>query len=318
MRGRHWMGLAALLLLAACGKPAADKPAAEKEAETPGLTLKAEEVTSLGIATMPAQAASWRQQISGYGVVTALDAIAANDAEVMTAQAAAAQSQAAAARARSLSTGEEAAVSREVVETAQSKAAADQAALMLAQRKTDAAFGHNAPWHDAASRQAVMARLASGRSVLVRVTFPLGALGNTIPATLQIARLGANPKSWTTNTIWEAPSDSTFPGRGFYTLLDGSDLAQNEHVTATVPVGAGQAGVTVPAAALIYGDNEAWVYVQTQASTFLKTKIDIGKPLGDGYFVADGAGIRAGQKIVTSGAGLLLARETNPSTEAGE
>jgi hypothetical protein len=317
MSARHGIGLAALLLLAACGKPAADK-VAEKEAETPGLTLKAEEIKSLGVATVPAQAASWRQQITGYGVVTALDAIAVNDAEVMTAQAAAAQSQAAAARARSLGTGEEAAVSREVVETAQSKAAADQAALMLAQRKTDAAFGHKAPWHDSASRQAIMARLASGRSVLVRITFPLGALGNTIPATLRIARLGANPKSWTTSTIWQAPADNTFPGLGFYTLLDGSDLAQNEHVTATVPVGAGQAGVTVPAAALIYGDNEAWVYVQTQAETFLKTKIDIGKPLGDGYFVADGAGIRAGQRVVTSGAGLLLARETNPSTEAEE
>jgi multidrug efflux pump subunit AcrA (membrane-fusion protein) len=161
-----------------------------------------------------------------------------------------------------------------------------------------------------------MARLASGRSVLVRVTFPLGALGNVIPATLQIARLGANPKSWTTSTIWEAPADSAFPGRGFYALLDGSDLAQNEHVTATVPVGAAQAGVTVPAAALIYGDNEAWVYVQTGPEAFLKTRIDIGKPLGDGYFVADG--IRAGQRIVTGGAGLLLARQTNPSTEAEE
>jgi len=33
-------------------------------------------------------------------------------------------------------------------------------------------------------------------------------------------------------------------------------------------------------------NNEAWVYAQTQPETFLKTKIDIGKPLGDGYFVA--------------------------------
>ncbi|HMH63973.1 MAG TPA: hypothetical protein VK515_00200 [Rhizomicrobium sp.] len=317
MQPRLPVAFAILLALTACGKPAADKPA-EKEAETPGLTLKAEEVKSLGIATVPARAASWRQQINGYGVVTALDAIAVNDAEVMTASAAAAQSQAAAARARSLSTGEEAAVSREVVETAQSKAAADQASLMLARRKTDAAFGRNAPWHDAALRQAIMARLASGRSVLVRVTFPLGALGNAIPQTLEIARLGANPKNWTARTVWEAPADNTFPGRGFYVLVDGSDLAQNEHVTAMVPVGAAEAGITVPANALIYGESEAWVYVQTQPGTFLKTRIDTGKALGDGYFLADGAGIRAGQPVVTSGAGLLLARETNPSTEAGD
>jgi multidrug efflux system membrane fusion protein len=315
MHAKRWIGFAALLALAACGKPAAEKPA-EKEAETPGITLKAEEIQSLGIVTVPARSASWRQQISGYGVVMALDTIAQTDADVQTAQAAAAQSQAAAARAQSLSTGEEAAVSRELVETAQSKAAADQAALALARRKTDAAFGRNAPWHDAASRQAIMARLASGRSVLVRVTFPLGMLDNEKPGTLQIARLGANPKSLTTNTVWEAPADNSFPGRGFYALVDGSDLAQNEHVTAMVPMGSAQAGVSVPADALIYGESEAWIYVQTQPGTFLKTRIDTGKVLGDGYFVAEG--VRAGQPVVTRGAGLLLAHETNPSTEAGD
>jgi hypothetical protein len=310
---RRLIVLAALVLLSSCGKPA-EKPAAESESETPGLTLKAEEVESLGITTAPAMAASWRRQVSGYGVVTALDAIAQTDADVMTAQAAATQSAAAAARARSLSTGEEAAVSREVVETTQSKATADAAALALARRKLEAAFGRNAPWRDAASRQAIMARLASGRGVLVRVTFPLGSLGNETPHALQIARLGANSKNWTATTIWEAPSDATIPGRGFYALLDGSDLAQNEHVTATVPVGAMQGGVVVPAAALVYGESEAWVYIQTKPSTFLKSQIDTGKAVGDGYFVAQG--VRAGQPIVISGAGLLLARETNPSTAA--
>jgi multidrug efflux system membrane fusion protein len=302
--------LTTLLLLAACGKPA-EKPAAQAQDEAPGLTLKAEEIKGLGITTVPAVAASWRRQVIGYGVVAALDAIAQSDADVMTTQAAAAQSAAAAARARSLSTGEEAAVSREVVETAQSKAAADAAALALARRKTEAMFGRNAPWRDAAARQAIMARLASGRSVLVRVSFPLGSMGNAMPQALQIARLGANPKSWTATTIWEAPSDTTLPGRGFYALLDGSDLAQNEHVTVSVPIGAAQAGVRVPATALIYGDNEAWVYVQTAPTTFLKTRIDTGMALGDGYFVAQG--IRAGQPVVIGGAGLLLARETNPA-----
>jgi hypothetical protein len=310
---RRLIVLAALVLLSSCGRPE-QKPAAESEAEAPGLTLKTEEVESLGITTAPATAASWRQRVNGYGVVTPLDTIAQTDADVMTAQAAATQSAAAAARARSLSTGEEAAVSREVLETAQSKAAADTAALALARRKLEATFGRKAPWHDATSRQAIMARLASGRSVLVRVTFPLGSLDNETPPALQIARLGANPKSWTTSAIWEAPSDATIPGRDFYALLDGSDLAQNEHVTAAVSVGTAQAGVTVPAAALVYGESEAWVYIQTRPGTFLKTRIDTSKAMGDGYFVAQG--VRAGQPVVVGGAGLLLARETNPSTAA--
>ena len=317
MRSVLPIGIAALLLLSACGKPAdkaAPKPA-DKE-DTPGLTLKAEEIASLGITTVRARAAQYRQQISGYGVVTALDAIAQTAADVATTQAAAAQSSAAAARARSLATGEEAAVSREVVETAQSKATADQAALMLARRKTEAVFGRNAPWRDAASRQAIMERLASGASVLVRLTFPLGTLGTAMPATLRIARLGANPKSWTATTVWDAPADATLPGRSFYALLDSSDLAQNEHVTATVPVGPAQSGVIVPATALIYGDSEAWVYAEPKPGNFVRTKIDTGKALEDGYFVAEG--IPAGRPIVVSGAGLLLAREANPSSEAGD
>src|SRR5437660_982989 len=89
-------GIVAALLLLGCGK--SDKPAeAEKKeaAETPGVTLKAEEIESLGITVQPAMAAQLTGRIAGYGVVTALDTIAQADSEFLTAQAAAAQSQAA-------------------------------------------------------------------------------------------------------------------------------------------------------------------------------------------------------------------------------
>jgi hypothetical protein len=305
--------VAAALLLAACGKT--DKPAeAEKEAsQTPGITLKAEEVASLGITVQPAVAAQFTSHVSGYGVVTALDTIAQADSEVLTAQAAAAQSQAAAARAQSLSTGEEAAISREQLEMAQSKAAGDAAALALARRKTEAAFGLHSPWRDAASRQGVMRGLASGEAVLVRVTFP--ATGGAAPRSLEISRMGADTKSWTSHTIWDAPADAAVPGRSFYALVEGSDLAQNERVTAAIPTGAPQAGAKIPAHAVVIGESEAWVYLQTAAQTFLRTKVDISHPLGDGYFVT---GVKPGDKVVVDGAGLLLARELNPSTEVEE
>jgi len=55
--------------------------------------------------------------------------------------------------------------------------------------------------------------------------------------------------------------------------------------------------------------------VQTAANTVQRTKVDISQPLDDGYFVNS---IKPGDKVVTDGAGLLLAREINPSTEAEE
>lgn len=310
------MAIAALLLLSACGKQGADKPEAKEDADTPGVTLKAEEIQSMGITVRPAVTAQYQGQVSGYGVVTALDTIAQADSDFLTAQATAAQSQAAAARARSLATGEEAAVSREQLEAAQSKAAADQAALALARRKSEAAFGLNSPFRNPDARARVMGEFASGAAVLVRVTFP--ATGGEAPRQLIISRMGADAKSWTTATIWNAPADPSVPGRSFYAIVHGSDLAQNERVTAAIPSGAPQAGVKIPAHAVVFGESEAWVYVQTAARTFLRTKVDTSRPLntgegGDGYFVT---GIKPGDKIVVDGAGLLLAHEVNPSTEA--
>jgi hypothetical protein len=304
-----------LLLLAACGPSGAPEKKEDKDAG-PGVSLSAEEVKGLGIETVVAPGATFQKEVTGYGIVTALDAIAQTDADYLTASAAATQSAAAASRARSLGTGDEAAVSREVVEVAASKAAADQAALALARRKADAVFGIHAPWQNAAERTAIMARLGSGKTTLVHVTFPLGALGRAAPDTVKITRLGADTQSWISRKVWDAPSDPAFPGRGFYTLVDGSDLAQNEHVIAAIAVGAPESGIAVPASALLMGEGEASVYVETGDKHFLRTRIDTGKPMANGYFVRPGAGIAPGQKVVTSGAGLLLSHEINPSSGA--
>ena len=315
MRHARLIAALAFVLLSACSK--SDQAAKKEDADSgPGVALNAEETKSLGIATATAQAASWRREITGFGVVTALDSVAQTDADMTTASATAAQSAAAAARARSLGTGEEAAVSREVVEMAQSKAAADAAALALARRKADAAFGLHAPWHNAAERAAVMTRLASGKTALVRITFPIGSIGNTTPGSLKLTRLGTDAQSWTASKIWEAPADPALPGRAFYALVDNTDLAQNEHVTAALPVGPAETGVVVPASALVFGDSETWVYREDKPHHFLRAAIDTSKPVGEGYFLKADGGIAAGQNIVTGGAGLLMAHEINPSSAA--
>ena len=307
------LALAACLMLAACEKSATT--AEEKKDDTgsqSGVSLTPEQVKSLGIATSAATASSYRQKVSGYGVVVSLDTIAQADADVATAAAAAAQSEAAASRAKSLSTGEEAAVSREVVEAAQSKAAADRAALSLAERKSQSAFGLHAPWRSPAERQAIMAKLASGKAVLARVTFPLGALAGARPSEISISRLGNSDVSWTSKTIWEAPADPSLPGTGFYCLVEGSDLAQSEHLTAWVSVGPKMDGVVVPQSAILVGENDVWVYVEPEQGHFTRVRVDTTRPTPGGIFLPRDGGIAANEKVVTAGAGLLLARETNP------
>ena len=309
------------LVLIGCGQSTTDaaKDKDKKDADAPGVELTAEQVKSLGIAAATIKAAVWLRQVTGYGTVVPLDTIGQSDADYLTAAAAAAQSGAAAQRARSLSTGDEAAVSREVVEAAQSKAAADAAALTLARRKADAVFGIHAPWHNEAERGQLMNELASGKTVLVRVTFPLGALPGALPPKITISRLGAEGQNWTSSRIWEAPADPALPGRGFFVLVAGSDLAQNEHVFASVPVGQAQSGLWVPASALVMGDGADWVYLENGDNHFLRSPIDTGKPLDDGYFVPAGGDLAAGKKVVTAGAGVLLSHEINPpSADSGD
>ena len=305
------------LLLAGCDR-ATTAPKKDDADARPGINLPAEQARSLGIETQTLKAANYRTSITGYGVVVALDTIAQADADTLTASAAAAQSAAAAARARTLATGDEAAVSQEVAQAAESKAAADQAALLLAQRKADTAFGIHAPWQNKAQRAAIMARLSYGRTVLVRVTFPAGLDGIARPVDLRISRTANMAPSWPSNAVWNAPSDPAIPGRSFYALVDDSDLAQNEHVTANVAIGLAETGIIVPLSALVLSDGDAWVYVRNGNDHFLRTRIDTSKPLGDGYFVTHGAGIAAGQQVVTTGAGLLLSHEINPSADAGD
>jgi hypothetical protein len=313
--------LVVLLLLCACGKSDekadASKPPEKKEAQS-GVTLSAEQVEGLGITTAKAEPAQYRAETSGYGTVVPLDTIAQADSDFLTAQALAAQSSAAARRDVYLFKDQNGAISREAMEAAVAKAASDEAQLTLAQRKAQAAFGLDPPWESAGRRGAIMGRLSSGTLVLVRVTFPLGALSDRLPESLFFTRLGGGGRRWSGNEIWRAPADPAFPGQGIFALVAGSDLAQNEHVTAFVPAGALQPGVNVPANAVVYGEGESWVYVRKGADNFQRVRIDTGHTAGDGYFVPQGAGIAPGDAVVTSGAGLLLARELNPSTEASD
>jgi hypothetical protein len=136
------------------------------------------------------------------------------------------------------------------------------------------------------------------------------------PKNLIIARISGAGKSWTANTVWDAPADPALPGRSVFALLEGSDLAQGERVTASIPVGAAVSGTLLPAGALVLGESDAWAYLQTKPNTYVRTKVDISRPMGDGYFVTNG--VNPGQRVVTSGAGMLYAHEINPSTEAGD
>jgi hypothetical protein len=309
----------ALALLSACNRsappPAADEAAATTPEETEsGVKLTPAEVKKMGIVSTSAAATTAVSETSGYAVVLTHDVIAQAVADVDTAEASARQSRAALARARNLE-GTPGAFSAESQETAQRQAAADETALVLARRKLSATFGLGQPWKDN-ERSKVLDAVANGTIKLVRATFPLGALPGAVPRTLQLARPDWSGKAerWKTSTVWAAPADATIPGRSLFALLPGTDVGEGERLDVWAAVDAAESGVLIPEAAVVISEGKYWCYVEKQPGVFTRIPIDAGRPIPGGYFVKEG--IAAGESVVMASAGLLLAHETNPSTEA--
>jgi len=287
---------------------------AQAASEPEGLRLKPEEIEKAGIRTATLAAVSHAPESAGYAVVITRETIAQAIAELTSAAAVERQSASALTRARSLA-GTPGAMPVEAQEAAERQAVVDHAALVLAERRLSATYGQNPPWKDD-YHSPWLTSLARGDTKLARVTFPLGALGSTVPAKLRLTRIGAasGSKSLETLAVWSAPADATIPGRSFFAILQGGDASEGERLIAHAAVGAAENGVIVPYSAALISAGRYWCYIEDKPGLFVRTELDPGVPTDEGYFVKQA--IEPGAQVVTTSAGLLLARETNPSATA--
>jgi hypothetical protein len=286
--------------------------AGPKEDAAEGVTLTADQVQKLAVVSQPAQSIQYVQETAGYGVVLSHDTIAQAVAELVTAQATARLSHSALERAKKL-TGTAGAVSADVEETAAQKAAIDEAALRLTQQRLSATLGMQLPWKDG---DGTLQALSSGKWKLVRATFPLGALGEATPARLRATHIGAAEAGtgWRMTEVWDAPADANMPGRSYFALLKNGEAREGERLSVWAAIDAAESGVIIPASAIVLSDGKYWCYVEKKPGTFVRMEIDIGKPVAAGYFVKDG--VAAGDKVVVSSAGQLLAKESGSGAEA--
>jgi hypothetical protein len=338
MGGKVVVLLLAMGLLAGCGATdagdapkgttsgEADKAPAEGESSNAPkpIVLTAEERRNLGIVTAPAQAVEFSDSSMAFGVVLGHETIAQAVADLETAAGAAHLSEIALTRAQKLAAGP-GALGTDTLETLQKQRSADQAALSLARRKLTVVVGVRFPWQGARGDNAVLDALASGEAKLVRATFPSGVLVGAAPKALRLLPLeDSNPgsasaalaiTSLTATPVWDAPQDTNLPGRSFFALVRKADLAEGARfqVLPEAPAN-GITGVLVPATAVVIAGGQYWCYLEKKTGTFARVPMVIDKPLGAGYFVSDGVGVADGDQVVTSAAGLLLAREMNAAS----
>ncbi len=278
------------------------------------VSLTPEEIEKMGVATTEAKTVTHQKEAQGFGVVMPHEPLAQAMAELRTAVAAEHQSHSALERSRGLA-GTPGAMPLEVQETTERQAATDHATLELARQHLTSSLGLDLPWRSAED-SADLAALASGKFRLVRVTFPLGSVGDDVPAHLRLAHIDSSQSrnSWDVQTIWRAPADAAIPGRSFFAVMKGTQAAEGDHLLAWAPHGASESGTLIPAAAAVLSAGRFWCYVETRPGTFVRRELDSESPVAQGYFVR--SGISPGEKVVTAAAGQLLARETNPATDA--
>jgi len=310
---------ASLMLLAACGmeSESEDAEGAENAATATALEIELGEAEQLrlGIVLEPLGEASFEERVEGPAVVIDAQPIVAVLAARIAAEAAARQSQAASERAAALF-GSDAAVSREVLETAQRQAAADEAALNVARAQALVSYGSNAPWFDTMRRAQVVAALAAGEGVVIRASFTSGFPQGAAPSELAFRGIGEafSTQGWRSQDIWVGPVDPAVPGRALFAYVEPADgLVSGARLVASFRAGARLEGVRIPAAAVVFAGGTAWCYLAADEETFIRTAIDLMRPLDDGYFQASSS--IAGTPIVVAGAGLLLAAELGGATE---
>lgn len=288
------------------------------------VVLTPEMASRLGIGTTQAQAVTYTPGAEGFGIVLGHDSIAQMAADIETARAGMRQSQAALARAKQLANGP-GALGIDAVENAAKQTAADQASLTLAERKLTATLGLQFPRRGAETDAAVLTALANGAFKLARVTFPPGAIAGASPHALRLLPLESISAEapgaaalWTANTVWEAPQDPTIPGRSLFALLRIADIPEGMRVQA-LPVAAngGIPGVLVPSSAVVVSEGQYWCFLRKGTDSFMRAHISVDRPLAQGYFVPADR-VAPGAEIVTAAAGLLLARQTNPSSETAD
>ena len=274
------------------------------------VTLDAPSRARLGIVSAAAAAKPFNAEVRGLGQVLGLDTLAQTDADLSVAESAARASQAALTRAQGMFAAD-AGVSRQVLEAAEHQAATDGAQLALAQRKAIATWGRDAPWRDATQRHTLMTKIAAGDIIVVRAIFPANIIDPAAPPALRIEPLtGVAPeKPMTAKTVWSGPADPAAPGRAYFMLVENArPLAEGDRVRVIAATGATKEGAFVPAGAIIIAEGSTWLYIEEKADYFVRQAVDIGQPSGEGYVLLHG--VQPGEKIVTKGAGHLLARET--------
>jgi hypothetical protein len=294
----------------------------------PVITLDAETRQRSGINIAPLPPTAHEEQVRAYGMVldvarlTELSNNYANArAQVQTAQAKLAMSRPAFERAQRLYSDRQV-VSQAQLQSAEAAVGTDEAGLAAAEAQVRAltATAYQ-EWGSVLGKSLVdgspmITRLIERQEFLLQITLPPGVSIPVPPSTAAI-ETGKAARAAITFVSPATRIDPRIQGISFlYTAPAESGVLPGMNVLAFLPSGRSIEGATVPAAAIVWWQDRAWVYRRTAPDTFMRVEIMTDLPTrGGGYIVK---GMPKDSEIVTRGAQLLLSEEFRAQIQVGE
>lgn len=160
-------------------------------------------------------------------------------------------------------------------------------------------------------------RLMQRQDVLLQITLPPGSRLSSAPRNARVQ----TPEGKLASASLVSPSPSTDPriqGMSFFYLAKAqpTDLLPGMNVLAYLANGSQIQGVIVPASAVVWWQGKAWIYRQKDSDHFVWQEIPTETPVEDGWFV--GKGLSPNDRIVTSGAQLLMSEELRSQVQVGD
>jgi multidrug efflux system membrane fusion protein len=293
----------------------------------PVVTLTVATQQQSGLHTEPLATASHRAETTAYGTVLDLQPLFDLRSRYATAQAEATAARAAASASRAeqerdrLLYEDDRNVSLKAFQAAKATAQADAGkadAAGVGVRNIEAAvqqqFGPAVADWTLGAGSAQFARILRRSDVLVRVTL---APGSPAKAMEQIQIQAATGERLPASLVSTAAQSAPGIAGASYLYRVPASLPAGSAVTAFLPASTQAAqGVLVPTGAVVWYAGQPWAYVQTGEATFARRSLAQSAEQDGGLFVA--GTLKAGERVVTQGAQLLLSEERKPpSTGAG-
>ncbi len=267
------------------------------------------ETTNLAAATLP-------PEVRGYGRVLDPAPLAGLVGDLASARVAWAASSKEFQRVTALfHQGENA--SAKTLEAAEAAMQRDQVALHLAETRLVSEWGGGVVGEP--DLPAFVQSLAARQSALVRLELPAG---ETAPATPAGARLVPPGNGALIEARFLGRATTTDPqvqGEGFLFLVTNAPAALTPGLALTgflrLP-GEPAHGVIVPEDAVVRSEERAWIYVQTDATKFVRREIALTRPAATGWFVTNG--VAPAERVVVTGAQTLLSEERKAQIKVGD